>query len=265
MTKYIMYRDSPVDFINDHGGFGDLRDYQVEYLDFVMENKTSLCKKSRQMGITQLIAGYVAWYIIYNENSSSVFITDRIENGQSFMLKVRDMIYRYDKDLIVSHTKKSIRLENGSRINISKNGIGANYDLYIMDELDWMKKPKDLWIAIAPIINCIQDRKLIMYSTLAKKSFMEELINSERYPVYIADYKKRKDYNIDFFKKFLRDDEFKREVECIYVEPKYDIKDKITFRIDPDMYLDIMERIEKTGDKNVSNYIKKLIKNDLKK
>jgi phage FluMu gp28-like protein len=112
--------------------------------------------KSRQLGISTLVAGYALWLCIFNADKNVLVIATKQEVAKTLVTKVREM---YDclpmwikrNSLTTEHNKLSIRFKNGSQIKAESSspdaGRSLSLSLLVLDEAAFITDISRIWTA----------------------------------------------------------------------------------------------------------------------
>lgn len=269
-----------------------LSDTDLKILKHFHENNLSLTKKSRQMHLTTLAAGYCAWMMLFKNNIKIAIVAPRKGSSNRFIEILRIILQNYSNDYFyweddfVTDKKGEIRLSNGSFIKsfaANKTSMrGYSYDVLIIDESAFIKP--DVIDAFIMNTDMNTHGKLITYSTpngynhfyklwnesiKGNKNFDCLSVNWIDNPIYTKGLKE-----VDGVKwspwfeercKMLNYDEYaiKSELYGEFVKKKNKSSHRINFRIDHDLYSKLNDKI---SNKNISisEYVRKLIEEDLK-
>ncbi len=143
----------------------DLFDYQKEILDYLRNDsiKHLAVVKSRQLGLSTIVAGFAAWSLIFRKDRHIFNMATKLEIAQVILDMVRTFIDECPKWLNFWATKKNntrtIALSNGSWIRAmptTKNvGRAEAASLFIVDEAGLVDKLDEIYTAIAPALSCV--------------------------------------------------------------------------------------------------------------
>ncbi len=141
----------------------DLFDYQKEILDYLRNDsiKHLAVVKSRQLGLSTIVAGFAAWSLIFRKDRHIFNMATKLEIAQVILDMVRTFIDECPKWLNFWTTKKNntrtIALSNGSWIRAmptTKNvGRAEAASLFIVDEAGLVDKLDEIYTAIAPALS----------------------------------------------------------------------------------------------------------------
>jgi phage terminase large subunit-like protein len=119
----------------------DLYPFQERTLLDFEEYDFNIILKSRQMGISTLVAAYSLWLMIFNRDKNILLISLRQEDAKEVITKVRfanDNLPSWLKVKCEEDNKLSLKLVNGSQIKAAsttkKSGVGHALSLLLLDE-----------------------------------------------------------------------------------------------------------------------------------
>jgi len=118
------------------------------------EHRYNIILKSRQTGISTLVAGYALWKMLFNEDFNVLIIATKQEVAKNLVTKVRTMntyLPSWLKQTTEEDNKLSLRYANGSQIKAISSGGDAgrseSLSLLVFDEAAFIKEIDDIWIA----------------------------------------------------------------------------------------------------------------------
>lgn len=116
--------------------------------------------KSRQMGISTLVAAYSLWLMLFNSDKNILVISRTQEVAKEIVSKVRfanDNLPSWLKITALDNNKLSLRLKNGSRIlatsSASDAGRSFALSLLIIDEAAFIDGIDEIWTAAYPTLS----------------------------------------------------------------------------------------------------------------
>lgn len=151
MKKYCMIQHPTRGKINFH-----LYDFQEDTLSEINDNRFSVILKSRQLGISTLMAGYALWSMLFHKDQNILVIATKQEVARNLVTKVRimhDHLPSWLKKLAsaVEDNKLSLAYSNGSRIKAtsasSDAGRSEALSFLIIDEAAFIKDIDEIWKA----------------------------------------------------------------------------------------------------------------------
>jgi hypothetical protein len=130
----------------------ELYPFQEDTLTDFKDNRYNIVLKSRQLGISTLVAGYALWKMIFNEDFNVLIIANKQDVAKNLVLKVRTMNQLLPVWLRVSESednKLSLRLKNGSQVKAvsSKPDSGRSeaLSLLVFDEAAFIDYIDEIW------------------------------------------------------------------------------------------------------------------------
>ncbi len=119
----------------------DLFKFQEESLQSFADYKFNIILKSRQMGISTLVAAYCLWLMIFNKDKNILIISLKQDDAKDVITKVRftnEHLPTWLKVKCLEDNRLSLKLANGSQVQgastTKKSGIGKALSLLIIDE-----------------------------------------------------------------------------------------------------------------------------------
>jgi hypothetical protein len=138
----------------------DLFDFQEETLQAFHDYKFNIILKSRQMGISTLVAAYALWMMTFFNDKTVLLISLKQDDAKDVVTKVRDAYTELPAWLKVQCTEDnrlSMRFKNGSTIKASsttkKSGVGQALSLLIIDEAALIEEAEELWTSAQPTLS----------------------------------------------------------------------------------------------------------------
>jgi phage terminase large subunit-like protein len=105
----------------------ELYPFQEDVLHEFNKHRYSIVLKSRQLGISTLIAGYSLWMMLFNSDKNILVIATKQDTAKNLVTKVRvmyDNLPSWLKTGVQEDNKLSLRFNNGSQI---KAASAASY------------------------------------------------------------------------------------------------------------------------------------------
>lgn len=150
MKKYCMIQHPTKGKIPFH-----LYPFQEDTLDHFKDNDRLVILKSRQLGISTLIAGYALWLILFHNDKNCLVVAIDQNTSKNLVTKVRVMFDNLPSWLKLKATesnKLSIRLSNGSQIkavaSTGTSGRSEALSLVIIDEAAFLDGAEELWASL---------------------------------------------------------------------------------------------------------------------
>lgn len=181
--EYSKCAESPSYFINNYAKIVSLDDgvvsfktfpYQDRIINSIHENQNTIGKLFRQSGKSTTVAGYFAWYVLFNSSKVSAVLANKQAVAKEIFSRIQFIIENIPPWLqqgVVEWNKTSFELENGSKCfcaATSPSAIrGFSINLLLLDEFAHLKPDlADEFIAsVFPTLSSSEKSKLIIIST----------------------------------------------------------------------------------------------------
>lgn len=129
--------------------------YQEDAIEKFNTYDRNIILKSRQLGISTLIAGYSLWMILFNNDKNILVVAIDQQTSKNLVTKVRVMYENLPSWLRLKSAednKLSLRLVNGSQIKaVSSTGTSGRSEalsLVIIDEAAFVDSAEELWASL---------------------------------------------------------------------------------------------------------------------
>lgn len=133
--------------------------FQEDVTDNFISHRYNIILKSRQLGISTLVAGYIMWMMTFHKDKNILIIATKQDVAKNLVTKVRVMYQGLPTWLRVNakeDNKLSLLLENGSQVKaISSGPEGARSEalsLLVLDEAAFIDKMDEIWTAAKPTL-----------------------------------------------------------------------------------------------------------------
>ncbi len=135
--------------------------FQDECVQHFIDNRFNIVLKSRQLGLSTLVAAYSVWLAIFQKEKNILVIATKLSVAQNFITKVKSMIKSLPNWLllpdIVSNNKQQIQFSHGSSIKAIPTSEDAGrseaLSLLIVDEAAFVRNFDTIWTGIYPTIS----------------------------------------------------------------------------------------------------------------
>ena len=135
--------------------------FQKQLLNDFHDHRFNVILKSRQMGISTIVAGYVAWMLLFYKERNVLVMATKLNTAIEIVEKVKDMLDSVPAWLKIAevtiNNKTKLELSNGSKIHgvpTSKDaGRSQALSLLILDEAAHVEDMDDLWTGLLPTIS----------------------------------------------------------------------------------------------------------------
>ncbi len=139
----------------------DTYEFQDDCVDQFIDNRFNIVLKSRQLGLSTLVAAYAVWMAIFQREKNILIIATKLSVAQNFIIKVKTMIRSLPKWLmipeIVANNKQVIQFSHGSQIKAIPTSEDAGrseaLSLLIVDEAAFVRNFDTIWTGIYPTIS----------------------------------------------------------------------------------------------------------------
>ena len=160
----------PKYFINNyakipHPGHGLIPFKTYDYQDDLLENfndyRFTVILKARQLGISTIVAGYIAWMLLFHRDKNVLVIATKLNTAANLVRKVKGIIKHLPPWLAIANididNKNSFELSNGSQVKASSTsgdaGRSEALSLLVIDEAAHIDNLTDLWTGLYPTIS----------------------------------------------------------------------------------------------------------------
>jgi hypothetical protein len=135
--------------------------FQDECVDTFLDNRFSIILKSRQLGMSTLVAAYSVWLALFQKDKNILVIATKLSVAQNFISKVKIMVKSLPAWLvlpqIVTNNKQLLEFSHGSSIKAIPTSDDAGrseaLSLLIIDEAAFVKNFDEIWTGIYPTIS----------------------------------------------------------------------------------------------------------------
>ncbi|AGS81078.1 terminase large subunit [Caulobacter phage Cr30] len=183
LQEYAKCAADPIYFINnyvkiitlDHGLVQiKLRDYQIEFIRKMQNNRRVACMQSRQSAKSTTVACFMLWCILFQEHYSIAILANKASQSIEILSRLQlayEHIPKWLQQGVISWNKGSIELENGSTIITSATSgsaiRGRSISLLYLDEFSHVPRniQEDFFTSVYPVISSGKDSKIILTTT----------------------------------------------------------------------------------------------------
>lgn len=183
VDEYIKCSNDPIYFLENYAKIVSLDDgvipfipfdYQKKFIKEIHENRLVVGMMSRQLGKSTICAGYIAWYILFNDNKKAALLANKQAIAQEIFSRVKFIIENVPVWLqkgIVKWAETRIKLDNGSSAYCAATSPSAvrgdSLNLILVDEFSHLNpKLADSFIAsVFPTISSSKTAKMMIVST----------------------------------------------------------------------------------------------------
>ena len=135
--------------------------FQDDCVSAFIDNRFNIVLKSRQQGLSTLVAAYAVWMAIFQKEKNILIIATKLSVAQNFIVKVKSMIRGLPKWLMLpeinANNKQQIYFNNGSQIKAIPTsedaGRSESLSLLIVDEAAFVRNFDTIWTGLYPTIS----------------------------------------------------------------------------------------------------------------
>ena len=138
----------------------DLFPFQEQTLSDFHNYKFNIILKSRQMGISTLVAIYALWLMIFHKDKNILLVSLKQDDAKEVITKVRfanENLPTWLKVKCLEDNRLSLKFANGSQIKAAsttkKSGVGHALSLLIIDEAALIDEAEELWTSAQPTLS----------------------------------------------------------------------------------------------------------------
>lgn len=169
IKKYIKIVSIDKGFINF-----PVRQFQEQLIKSFHVNRKTIGLLSRQVGKSTVVAAFFVWSILFNDNYTTAILANKESTAKEIFQKVTkayEALPLWMQQGIVSWNKKSVELENGSRVIVGSTSSSAirgySINLLVLDEFGFVHRnvAEEFWTSVYPTISSGDSSKVIIIST----------------------------------------------------------------------------------------------------
>jgi len=135
--------------------------FQDDCVEDFNEHRFNIILKSRQLGLSTLVAAYAVWQSVFYKEKNILIIATKLAVAQNFIRKVKTYIKSMPKWLlvptIVANNKQQVEFSNGSQIKAVPTSEDAGrseaLSLLIVDEAAFVRNFDELWMGLYPTLS----------------------------------------------------------------------------------------------------------------
>ena len=148
--------------------------FQKGMVNSFKDNRFSICKLPRQCGKSTTSVAFILWYVLFNQGKNVGILANKGELAQELLGRLQlayESLPFWLQQGVETYNKRSINLENGSRIvATSSSGSaarGMSFSLLFLDEFAFVPPhdAEDFFRSVYPTISSGSDTKMIVVST----------------------------------------------------------------------------------------------------
>jgi hypothetical protein len=148
--------------------------YQRRLIKAIHENRMVVTKLFRQSGKSTTLAGYLAWYVLFNDYKRGAILANKAAIAREIFSRVQFIIENLPFWLqqgVLEWNKTSFELENGSSCFCAASSPssirGKSVNMLLLDEFAHLDNSlaEDFIASVFPTISSSEESKLILVST----------------------------------------------------------------------------------------------------
>lgn len=139
----------------------NLFQFQEEVLKQFRSNRFNIILKSRQLGLTELMATYILWYCLFFKDKNILVISKNREAASNLIKRIKYSYKKLPSWLKITKYETnnvfSVEFDNDSRIyaaaSTSDAGRSESCSLLIVDEAAFINGLEETWASLFPIVS----------------------------------------------------------------------------------------------------------------
>ena len=152
----------------------ELYPYQEKFLNLIESNRKVISMQPRQMGKSQVVAAYILWYTLFNNNKTVAILAFKSDAAMEILSRYQLMYENvpiWMQQGIKTWNKGDVELENGSSVftaATSSAGIrGKSVNLLYVDEVAIIPNniADQFFTSVYPVVSAGETTKIILTST----------------------------------------------------------------------------------------------------
>ena len=183
VSEFIKCKKDPVYFAKnyikivslDHGEIPfDMYPFQEKLINSFHENRFNICRMPRQTGKSTTCVSYLLHYAVFNDNVNIAILANKASTAQDLLSRLQfayEKLPKWMQQGIISWNKRSLELENGSKIiaaSTSASAVrGGSYNVIFLDEFAFIPNhiAEEFFASVYPTISSGQSTKVLIVST----------------------------------------------------------------------------------------------------
>lgn len=135
--------------------------FQDDCVQDFIENRFTVIVKSRQLGLSTLVAAYSVWLALFQKDKNILIIATKLGVAQNFIKKVKTMVSNLPAWMVLPqitlNNRQLIEFSHGSSIKAVPTsedaGRSESLSLLIIDEAAFVRNFDELWTGLYPTIS----------------------------------------------------------------------------------------------------------------
>lgn len=134
--------------------------FQDDLLEKFRDHRFNVIAKARQLGISTIVAGYIAWMLLFYRDKNILVMATKYTTASNMVKKVKHMLANVPDWLRIAKVtidnKNSFELSNGSIVKAIATSADAGrseaVSLLVVDEAAHVENMDEIWTAIYPTL-----------------------------------------------------------------------------------------------------------------
>ena len=183
VIEFIMCKEDPVYFAKNYIKIVSLDEgeipfnmykFQEKLIENFHNNRFNICRMPRQTGKSTTCVSYLLHYAVFNDNVNIAILANKASTAQDLLGRLQfayEKLPKWMQQGIVSWNKRSLELENGSKIiaaSTSASAVrGGSYNVIFLDEFAFIPNhiADDFFASVYPTISSGKSTKVLIVST----------------------------------------------------------------------------------------------------
>ncbi len=183
ILEFVRCKDDPVYFANNYVkivtldyGLQTFKPYhfQEKLINNFHKHRFNICKMPRQTGKSTTVVAFLLHYAVFNDNVNIAILANKASTAQDLLSRLQfayEKLPKWMQQGIVSWNKRSLELENGSKIiaaSTSASAVrGGSYNIIFLDEFAFIPNhiADEFFASVYPTISSGQSTKVLIVST----------------------------------------------------------------------------------------------------
>jgi len=148
--------------------------FQEKLINNFHNNRFNICRMPRQTGKSTTCVSYLLHYAVFNDNVNIAILANKASTAQDLLSRLQfayEKLPKWMQQGIVSWNKRSLELENGSKIiaaSTSASAVrGGSYNVIFLDEFAFIPNhiADEFFASVYPTISSGKSTKVLIVST----------------------------------------------------------------------------------------------------
>lgn len=136
-------------------------DFQTDLLNSFNDHRFNIILKARQLGISTITAGYVAWLMMFRREKNILVVATKFGTAANLVKKVKSLIKNMPEWIRIAEinidNRTAFELTNGSQIKASTTSADAGrseaLSLLVVDEAAHVEGLEEMWKSLYPTLS----------------------------------------------------------------------------------------------------------------